>query len=89
MRFELTKEFLEELRVAIQAEDSQWIEEHIAELHFADIAELLDELTKEQAKFVYYLLDEDVQADFLMELEEDVRDRFLKSLSSKEIAVKT
>ncbi len=87
MRFELTKEFLEELRVAIQAEDSQWIEEHIAELHFADIAELLDELTKEQAKFVYYLLDEDVQADVLMELEEDVRDRFLKSLSSKEIAV--
>lgn len=87
MRFELTKEFLEELRVAIQAENSQWIEEHIAELHFADIAELLDELTKEQAKFVYYLLDEDVQADVLMELEEDVRDRFLKSLSSKEIAV--
>jgi magnesium transporter len=86
MRFELTKDFLEQLRRAIQAEDAAWIDEHIAGLHFADIAEILDELTKEQAKFVYFRLDEDLQADVLMELEEEVRDRFLKSLSSKEIA---
>lgn len=86
MRFELTKDFLEQLRKAIQAEDTAWIDEHILGLHFADIAELLDELTKEQAKFVYFRLDEELQADVLMELEEDVRDRFLKTLSSKEIA---
>ena len=86
MRFELTKDFLEQLRRAIQAEDTVWIDEHILGLHFADIAELLDELTKEQAKFVYFRLDEDLQADVLMELEEDVRDRFIKTLSSKEIA---
>lgn len=86
MHFELTKDFLEELRKAILSEDTQWIDEHILALHFADIAELLDELTNEQAKFVYYRLDEDTQADVLMELEEDVRDRFLKILSSKEIA---
>ncbi len=87
MHFELTKEFLEELRIAAQAEDKAWIDEHIVVLHFADIAELLDELTNEQAKFVYYHLDEDIQADVLMELEEEVRDRFLKSLSSQQIAV--
>jgi magnesium transporter len=87
MHFELTKEFLEELRIAAQAEDKAWIDLHIVVLHFADIAELLDELTNEQAKFVYYHLDEDIQADVLMELEEDVRDRFLKSLSSEQIAV--
>ena len=86
MRFELTKDFLEQLRRAIQNEDGLWIDEHIVGLHFADIAEILDELTKEQAKFVYFRLDEDLQADVLMELEEEVRDRFLKSLSSKEIA---
>lgn len=40
----------------------------------------------EQAKFLYALLDEEVQADVLMELEEEVRDRFLASLSSKEMA---
>lgn len=86
MRFELTKEFLDHIRVSIAAQDTAWLKEHVIGLHFADIAEILDELSNEQAKFIYYLLDEDLQADVLMELEEDVRDRFLKSLSSKEFA---
>lgn len=86
MRFELTKEFLEDLRSHIAEQDTLWIKEHILDLHFADIAEILDKLSSDEAKFVYYQLDEEVQADVLMELEEEVRDRFLASLSSKEIA---
>jgi magnesium transporter len=86
MRFELTKDFLERIRLAITSEDIAWIKEHIIDLHFADIAEIMDELSNEQAKFLYYQLDEEVQADVLMELEEEVRDRFLASLSSKEMA---
>lgn len=86
MRFELTKDFIEQLREAIAAQNMEWIEGQILDLHFADIAEILDRLSRDEAKFVYYLLDEEIQADVLMELEEEVRDRFLSSLSSKEIA---
>lgn len=86
MRFELTKDFIELLRDAIQHEDVVWIEQNILELHFADIAEIIDRLSNEEARYIYFQLDEDLQADVLMELEEDVRDRFLSSLSSKEIA---
>ena len=86
MRFELTKEFLEQLRDAIEVHDITWIEDHLLELHFADIAEILDKLSSEEARFIYFILDEDLQADVLMELDEEVRDRFLASLSSKEIA---
>jgi magnesium transporter len=86
MRFELTKEFIELLRHKIKEEDSSWIKENIFELHFADIAEILDKLTNEEAKYIYFQLEEETQADVLMELEEDIRDRFLSSLSSKEIA---
>ena len=86
MRFEITKDFLETLRQAIVDQNNGWIIEHIHELHFADIADLLDRLSNEEAKYVYFQLSEDVQADVLMELEEDIRDRFLSSLSSKEIA---
>ena len=86
MRFELTKEFLDELRSKIVEQDVLWIREHILDLHFADIAEILDELSNDEAKYVYFQLEEDVQADVLMELDEDVRDRFLASLSTKEIA---
>lgn len=86
MRFELTKEFLERIRQAVSSEDDQWIKQHITDLHFADIAEIMDELSMEQSKYLYFQLDEELQADVLMELEEEVRDRFLASLSSKEMA---
>lgn len=86
MRFELSKEFLENLRIKIAEQDTSWIKVNILELHFADIAEILDKLSNEEAKYVYFQMDEDLQADVLMELEEDIRDRFLASLSSKEIA---
>ncbi|MEY4603474.1 MAG: hypothetical protein RIT43_766 [Bacteroidota bacterium] len=86
MRFELTKEFLDQLRAKIAEQDHLWIKEHILELHYADIAEILDLLSNEEAKYIYFQLEEEVQADVLMELEEEVRDRFLASLSTKEIA---
>ncbi len=86
MRFELTKDFLDKLRQAIIEENNDWIIEHIHELHFADIADLIDQLSNEEAKYVYFQLTPDEQANVLMELEEEIRDRFLKSLSSKEMA---
>jgi magnesium transporter len=86
VRFELTKEFLDQLRAKIAEQDHLWIKEHILELHYADIAEILDLLSNEEAKYIYFQLEEEVQADVLMELEEEVRDRFLASLSTKEIA---
>jgi magnesium transporter len=86
MRFELTKDFLELLRQKIAEQDLVWINENLIVLHYADIAEILDKLSMEEAKYIYFLLEEEVQADVLMELEEDVRDRFLASLSTKEIA---
>ncbi len=86
VRFELTKEFIAELRQKIVAEDRLWIQEQVLELHYAEVAEILDKLTNDEAKFIYFMVDEDTQADILMELEEEVRDRFLASLSSKEMA---
>ncbi len=86
MRFELNKEFLEKIRKAISEQDNSWIADHIHELHFADIAEIIDRLTIDEAKHIYFQLSEDLQADVLMELEEETRDRFIKSLSTKEIA---
>ena len=86
MRFELTKDFLDVLRLKIMEQDLQWIRENVLELHYAEIAEILDKLTNDEAKLVYFLVDEDLQADILMELEEEVRDRFLASLSTKEFA---
>ena len=86
MHFELTREFLDDIRSACASGDVAWIKVHVIDLHFADIAEIMDELSMDQAKFLYSQLTDEQQADVLMELEEDVRDRFLASLSSKEMA---
>jgi magnesium transporter len=55
-------------------------------LHPADIAELCNELDAEEARFVYLLLDNETAADVLIEMDEDVRKRFLELLPSETIA---
>jgi len=84
---DLTKEFLDEIRARISEDDALWLTEHVLHLHYADVAEILDNLTNDEAKYVYFLVeDEDLRAGILMELDEEVRDRFIASLTSKEIA---
>jgi magnesium transporter len=86
VQFKLTDEFLDQLCTAIEKQDNEFVIEQLKELHPPDIAEIFDELDNEKAKFVYKLLDEQTAADVLVELEDDVRENFLASLTSKEIA---
>ena len=86
MRFELTKEYLENLGEAIAREDNSWIQKNVCGLHDADIANILDELDVEQASSLYNKLDEEVQGDILMEIDEDLRESLIQSYSTKEIA---
>ena len=86
MRFELTKEFLDEICEQIAKGNSAYVDQKIIHLHPADIAEIIDELNTEEAKFVFAHLDDDRQGDVLMELEEDVREGFIQTFDSKQIA---
>lgn len=86
MSFQLTKDFLELIRRAVDQGDTALIDEQLVDLHPADIAEILDELEADEAKIVFNQLDDEQGAEVLMELDDDVRERFLRVLSSKEIA---
>lgn len=86
MHFELTREFLEEVRERIAERNSAYIDQRIIHLHPADIAEIIDELELEEAQFIFTHLDEERQGDVLLELEEDVRETFVASLKPEEIA---
>jgi magnesium transporter len=86
MQFELTTEFLSEIKDAISRDDSDFVGTTVTELHPADIADILDEVSLEEATFIYRLLDEEKASEALIELDEDVRERFLESLSDQEIA---
>ena len=86
MNFKITSEFLALLQEKIEDKDKGWIKKNILELHYADIADIMDCLDNTQAKYVYGLADDEAQADILMEVDEKVRDEFIASLSNKEIA---
>ncbi|OZO45544.1 magnesium transporter, partial [Pseudomonas fluorescens] len=54
--------------------------------HFADVAEIIDELNLDEAVFIIKLLDSEKTSEALMELDEDQRERIINALSPKEIA---
>ena len=86
MQFELTKEFINQIIHALEKEDSKFIVKAIHPLHPADIAEVLEIIDLHQAQLLFRLLDETLAAEVLVEIEEDTREQFLTSFSSKEIA---
>lgn len=86
MQFELTKEYLSELRNAIRHEDTEFVKTQLNELYPADIADILDELELDESQFLYKLLEKEEAAEVLMQMEDDAREKFLTSFSSEEIA---
>jgi len=86
MSFELTKPYLEDLRERVAAGRDAEIAEQLNELHPADIGSVLDELPQEEAQYVFRLIDPEVGAEAILELDETRREKLLKGLTSKEIA---
>ena len=86
IQFQLTDELIEKVETLIEQQDDKELKTLFKEFHYADIAEILDELNQEEAVYVIKLLDSETTSDVLMELDEDIREKVLKNLSAKEIA---
>jgi magnesium transporter len=86
MTFEITSEFLENLSKLIELKKNKAIENLFAEVHYADIAEVLDEVNFDEAIYIIKLLDSEKTSEILTELDEDTRTRILENLSAQEIA---
>ena len=86
MAFEITPEFLENLSELIAANDEKSIHSLFKEVHYADVAEVLDEVNFDEAIYIIKLLDSEKTSEILTELDEDIREKILKNLSAKEIA---
>ena len=83
---EYTEEDLERIKQIIASGDADRARAEMAGLHPADIAELYQDLDIKEAEFLYKLLDEDTQADVLMELDEDDRRKLLEAMPAEQIA---
>tara|TARA_A100000171_G_scaffold29031_1_gene27117 strand:+ start:10333 stop:11682 length:1350 start_codon:yes stop_codon:yes gene_type:complete len=86
MQFQLTTDFLQTVEQLISVKDGNKLRELLQELHFADIAEILEELNSDEATYLIKLLASDLTSEALMELDDDVREKILDRLSPSEIA---
>lgn len=82
----MTQEFINHIKELIEKKDSVLLQDTVARLHPADIAEICLELTTEQARFLYRQLDNETAADALIEMDEDLRNDLLEELPSEAIA---
>ena len=86
MAFEITDELLENLVGFIDKNNDSKIKNLFEDVHFADIAEVLDEVSFDEAIYIIKLLDSEKTSEILTELDEDTREKILENFSAKEIA---
>ena len=88
MQFELTREFVDKIRELIESGNEVEIKGLVGDLHPADIAEIMDKLSLEEAKHIYLLLDGETASDTLIEIPENDRRKLLRVLPPEFIASK-
>ncbi|MDE7155821.1 MAG: magnesium transporter, partial [Muribaculaceae bacterium] len=83
---ELKPEQIEDIRHIIDTGDKDAATQELADMHPAEIAELYQELDEEQGESLFNMLEGDMAADVLMELDEEDRKRLLSDMSPEDIA---
>ncbi len=84
--FKLTDELLAEIEQHIESRRDTDLVNLMEDIHYADVADIIDELNEDEATYLIKLLESDKTSDVLTELDEDVRESILSNLSAKEIA---
>ena len=84
--FQLSEELLKKIADLILAKKNTPLKKIVKDVHFADMAEIINELNEDQGIYLIKLFDSEKTSEILTELDEDVREKILKALSVREIA---
>lgn len=84
--FELTREYADSLKQAIERVDNDFILKSLEGVNPADITETLEEFTTDESRYILSLLDTQIGAEVISNLEEDTLKKFLRIFSPEEIA---
>ena len=86
MKFELSNNFKERLKVEIENQNVKFIKNAFHEVSHVDVAELLYEFNSLESKYVLDNIGLETSSKIISELDDDTRENFLKTYSSNEIA---
>jgi magnesium transporter len=82
----LNKEYLEQVREAIETQNLHFIKENVEQLHYADIAALIYELEEHEANYLLSQLDTEIASEVLSEVDEEIRRKYFKNLPYEKLA---
>jgi len=85
--FQIDTPFLENLKDLIREQEETKLKRKFKPMHYADVAEIIQLLSQDEATYVVKLLDSETTADALAEVDPDIREAILDNLSAKEIAL--
>lgn len=85
-KFELTREFHDRFEQAIEEKDAAFIRNSLEGVNPADISSLLHSYDAEQSKYVIEIIGSEIGAEIIMDLDPDIRTRFLKEFNTAEIS---
>ena len=86
MSIEINRDFIDSLEEDILEGRKEKYHDFINDGHPADIAEIVDKLDKFAAEILFRSLDKELGAEVLMEIDEDLRAKFLEAYNGQEIA---
>lgn len=86
MQFELTIEFVQQLKRDIERGDFDYIISELKELHPADVYHLMLELTDDEALTVLNNFDSEFGAEVIAEFEEEYSEKLLKDFTPTQLA---
>jgi magnesium transporter len=84
--FQLSEILLNKISDLILAKKNVALKKLVKDIHFADMAEIINELNEDEGIYLIKLFDSEKTSEILTELDEGVREKILMALSVKEIA---
>ena len=85
-QFQLTEDLINNITGLISSNNTSDLKNLVKDIHYADMADIINSLNELDGIYLIKLFDSEKTSEILTELDENVRERVLKSLSVKEIA---
>ena len=86
VRISINSIYIDQIAKLIEGNNFTELKLIITDLHPADISEIIEYLSIDNAHFLFKLIEEEKSAFVLVELEDDTREEILSDLTAKEIA---
>jgi len=84
--FQINSDFINEIKDLIAKGNKTRIKLKLKSAHYADLGEIIEAISLDEATYLIKLLGSDKTADALAEVDPDIREGILEQLSAKEIA---